>query len=153
MPVSFVLVYAHTITQHYTCRQRKTWKYVSILATKWKYKVFIRDSVCPHDRWICFDLILISQSAMPFFPGREHIYNRTITTQTCRKLLRTQINYKNSHINKNRLSLKVAEVKYVNRCSIPPENDFITEVKENWHLGGKDARAIMLHFTSSSSNT
>jgi len=39
---------------------------------------------------------LISQSAMPFFPGREHIYskhtkmtkhiyNKTITTQACRE--------------------------------------------------------------------
>ena len=63
---------------------------------------------------------------MLFFPGREHIYsiranikkmtthiyNRTITTQPCREIVtHTQINYKNSHINKNRSSLKVAEVK------------------------------------------
>ena len=70
-----------------------------------------------------FDLILISQSAMPFFPGREHIYSihiniqkwqHTYTTEQLQhkyaeKLLHTQINYKNSC--KNRSSLKVAEVK------------------------------------------
>ena len=62
---------------------------------------------------------------MPFFPGREHIYSMHANTQKLQhtytteqlqhkhaeKLLHTQINYKNSHINKNRSSLKVAEVK------------------------------------------
>ena len=71
MPVSFVLVYAHPITQHYSVDRGKHESTYLFLPLNGNTKY---DSVCPHDRWIWFDLILISQSAMPFFPGREHIY-------------------------------------------------------------------------------
>ena len=56
MPVSFVFVHAHPITQRY--RQRRAWKVsLQVLTTIWKYGKFTHDSEHPYDEakdWLCF---------------------------------------------------------------------------------------------------
>ena len=56
MPVSFVFTYAWSVTQRY--RQRRAWKVsLQVLAAKWKYGKFTRDSVHPYNEvkgWLRF---------------------------------------------------------------------------------------------------